>query len=76
MRASIRDWITMTVLAHWLSKASAPQVIALGSDLVGRGVFMQTGRANIVTVDVSSINPSVSNELDGVPVGLSQKWVA
>lgn len=41
LRASIRDWFCMTVLAHWLGHATPAQMYALGSDIVRRAVEIE-----------------------------------
>lgn len=42
LRASIRDWFCMLVLAFWLRKATPEQMNALGADLIRRGVELKS----------------------------------
>lgn len=71
LRAQLRDWIAMLLVAWWLKGATAEQAIALGKHLVRHGIMEQTGQSLAPEVQIHYVeSPEVVEQEH------QQKWVA
>lgn len=68
LRAQLRDWFAMRVVAWWLKEATVEQALALGKHLVRHGIQAQTGQDLAPEVEIH-YGPAVE-------VQQGQKWVA